>query len=74
MATLRNLKPSLLQLSFEEKLALHRAARQRRRTFNPTNKKVKTAIRKENSAVQRMVSKITPEEAAEILKLLGETI
>ena len=64
---------SLLALSREEKIDLHRAVRERRRTFNPTNRAVKKEVEKKKVGVTnafKSLNKMTPEQAKAFLTLI----
>lgn len=70
---LKDLKPSILTLSAEEALLIHREVRKNRVTISTTIKKTKaTKMKKDGKNKQEI--KQDPDKIKELLRLLGEDV
>ena len=71
MTTLKDLnRPSISEMNTADALSLILQVRNRRQTPNPASKKRGAKIKKDSFI--DMIDKISPEQAAEILKRIGE--
>lgn len=72
MANLSTLRKSILNMSYEEQVALHREVRQRRRTFNPTSKAARAEVKEHKASAEKLLAKMSPDEIQSLLsKLTG---
>ena len=70
---LKDLKPSVLNLSPDEALLIHREIRKSRMTFKPAKSEVKRKTIKKVTSAQKEIIK-DPEKIKELLRLLGEEV
>lgn len=70
MANLRTLRPALFDLTKHEQLELHEEIRVSRKVAKTAPKKKAQAKNKATNNINKMVSKLTPEQAAELLERL----
>ena len=72
MTTLKDLgKPSISGMNTADALSLVLQVRRRRQTPNPASKKRGAKIKKEKGSLATMIDKMTPEQAAEVLRRIG---
>lgn len=71
MTTLKDLgKPSISGMNTADALSLVLRVRNRRQTPNPASRKRGAKVKKESLAT--LIDKMTPEQAAEVLRRIGE--
>ena len=74
MATLDDLVPSILELSEDDAINLIREVRKKRRIIPEKKTKAKAKAKERPLNIDEMIANISPDKAAELIKLLeGES-